>query len=117
MEFCVENTAEQQAEKDRGKSDHQGYPAAPYNSGQDVPAQRVGPAGRLVVERQGRAAVLALRRQGSGVLMISEDLEELLLLSDRIVVMFEGRIMDTLPADAASVERIGLLMAGVREAA
>jgi simple sugar transport system ATP-binding protein len=56
---------------------------------------------------------LALRRQGSGVLVISEDLEELLLLSDRIVVMFEGRIMDTLAVEAASVERIGLLMAGV----
>jgi len=60
---------------------------------------------------------LALRQQGSGVLVISEDLEELFLLSDRIVVMFEGRIMDTLPIDKASVERVGLLMAGVQEAA
>ncbi|BBO90357.1 ABC transporter ATP-binding protein [Desulfosarcina ovata] len=60
---------------------------------------------------------LNLRQQGSGVLVISEDLEELFLLSDRIAVMFEGRIMATLPIEEASVERIGLLMAGVREAA
>ena len=60
---------------------------------------------------------LALRQQGSGVLVISEDLEELFLLSDRIAVMFEGRIMDMLPIDKASVERVGLLMAGVRRAA
>jgi general nucleoside transport system ATP-binding protein len=60
---------------------------------------------------------LALRQQGSGVLVISEDLEELFLLSDRIAVMFEGRIMDILPIDNASVERVGLLMAGVQEAA
>ena len=60
---------------------------------------------------------LSLRQNGSGVLVISEDLEELFLLSDRIAVMFDGRIMDTLPIEAASVERIGLLMAGVKEAA
>ena len=58
-----------------------------------------------------------LREKGSGVLVISEDLEEIFLLSDRIAVMFEGRIMDILPVDDASVERVGLLMAGVREAA
>ena len=60
---------------------------------------------------------LALRQQGSGVLVISEDLEELFLLSDRIAVMFDGRIMDILPIDTASVERVGLLMAGIKEAA
>ncbi len=58
-----------------------------------------------------------LREKGSGVLVISEDLEEIFLLSDRIAVMFEGRIMDILPVDDASVEQVGLLMAGVREAA
>jgi len=60
---------------------------------------------------------LQLRLQGSGVLVISEDLEELFLLSDRIAVMFEGRIMDVLPIETTSVEQVGLLMAGVREAA
>jgi simple sugar transport system ATP-binding protein len=46
------------------------------------------------------------------VLLISEDLDELLTLSDRIAVMYEGRIMDTFPAGEADEERIGLLMAG-----
>jgi len=35
-------------------------------------------------------------------------------LSDRIAVMYEGRIMDILPADQATREEIGLLMAGVK---
>ncbi len=60
---------------------------------------------------------LDLRADGRGVVVISEDLEELFLLSDRIAVMYEGRIMDTFPIAEATVERVGLLMAGVREAA
>jgi simple sugar transport system ATP-binding protein len=58
-----------------------------------------------------------LKTQGGCVLVISEDLEELFLLCDRIAVMFEGRIMAVLPIEDASVSRVGLLMAGVREAA
>jgi ABC-type uncharacterized transport system ATPase subunit len=57
--------------------------------------------------------ILQLRLKGSGVLVISEDLDELFLLCDRIAVMFEGRIMDVIPIEDASVERVGLLMAGV----
>jgi simple sugar transport system ATP-binding protein len=60
---------------------------------------------------------LEVRQGGGGVLLISEDLEELFLLSDRIAVMYEGRIMATLPIAEASVQRVGLLMAGVEEAA
>ena len=60
---------------------------------------------------------LQLRLKGSGVLVISEDLEELFLLCDRIAVMFEGRIMAVLPIEDASVQQVGLLMAGVQEAA
>jgi len=60
---------------------------------------------------------LALRTRGCGLVVISEDLEELLALSDRIAVMYEGRIAGVLEAAEASVERIGLLMSGVREAA
>jgi len=59
---------------------------------------------------------LQLRLKGSGVLVISEDLEELFLLCDRIAVMFEGRIMAVLPIETASVQQVGMLMAGVREA-
>ena len=57
---------------------------------------------------------LALRSGGCGLLVISEDLEELLLLSDRIAVMYEGRIVGTLERSEATIERLGLLMSGVR---
>jgi len=60
---------------------------------------------------------LELRRRGRAIMVISEDLEELFALSDRIAVMFEGRVMGILPIEQASVRQVGLLMAGVREAA
>jgi simple sugar transport system ATP-binding protein len=49
---------------------------------------------------------------GAAVLMISEDLDEILLLADRIAVMYEGAILGEFDADDADVEEIGLLMAG-----
>ncbi len=60
-----------------------------------------------------RQVLLAQREQGTAVLLISEDLEEILQLSDRIAVMFNGEIMGILPADRADLETIGLMMAGV----
>ena len=60
---------------------------------------------------------LALRARGGAVLLISEDLEELFQLSDRIAVMYGGRILADLPAAEATVERVGLYMAGVEDAA
>ncbi len=60
---------------------------------------------------------LELRSLGAAVLLISEDLEELFQLSDRIAVMYEGRVMDTLPIEQATVRRVGLLMAGAESAA
>lgn len=53
------------------------------------------------------------RTRGAATLLISEDLDELLALSDRIAVLYEGRIMGILPANGADPEQIGLLMAGV----
>jgi len=53
------------------------------------------------------------RAAGTATLVISEDLDEVLALSDRIAVMFEGRIMGVVPCEDATRERIGLLMAGV----
>ena len=53
------------------------------------------------------------RARGAATLLISEDLDELLALSDRIAVLFEGRVMGILPARGADPEEIGLLMAGV----
>jgi simple sugar transport system ATP-binding protein len=60
---------------------------------------------------------LDLRSRGGAIVLISEDLEEIFALSDRIAVMFEGRIMGVLDIREATVARVGLLMAGVREAA
>jgi general nucleoside transport system ATP-binding protein len=60
---------------------------------------------------------LDLRDRDCAIVLISEDLEELFALSDRIAVMYEGRIMDTLDVQTATVASIGLLMAGVGRAA
>jgi ABC-type uncharacterized transport system ATPase subunit len=51
--------------------------------------------------------------EGVGILLASEDLDELLELCDRVAVIFNGLVMDVIPADDASIEGIGLLMAGV----
>lgn len=51
---------------------------------------------------------------GVAILLISEDLDEILALSDRIAVIYEGQIMDILPAEEATAEQLGLLMAGVK---
>jgi simple sugar transport system ATP-binding protein len=56
--------------------------------------------------------LLGRREAGAGILLVSEDLEELLALADRIVVLYEGRIVGEMPAADADVERLGLLMAG-----
>jgi simple sugar transport system ATP-binding protein len=49
---------------------------------------------------------------GLGVLLISEDLDEIMSLADRIAVMYEGRIVAVIPAESADRETIGLLMGG-----
>jgi len=49
---------------------------------------------------------------GVGVLLISEDLDEILALADRIAVMYEGEVVAELEAGEATVDEIGLLMAG-----
>jgi simple sugar transport system ATP-binding protein len=57
--------------------------------------------------------LLRARQEGKAILLISAELEELLNLADRIAVMFEGRIMGVVDAARASVEEIGLMMAGI----
>ncbi len=54
----------------------------------------------------------AQRQRGAATLLISEDLEELIALSDRIAVMYEGRLMGTVSAHEADAETLGLMMAG-----
>jgi simple sugar transport system ATP-binding protein len=60
--------------------------------------------------------ILKARDEGAAVLLASPELDEVLSLSDRVAVMYEGRIMSTLPTEEATKERVGLLMAGVAEA-
>ncbi len=60
-----------------------------------------------------REQLLIERRKGVAVMLISEDLDEILALSDRIAVLYEGQVMDIVPRTEATPERLGLLMAGV----
>lgn len=59
-------------------------------------------------------ALLAQRDAGAAILLISTELEEVLALSDRIVVIYEGRIVGEVPGDRANAQKIGLMMAGVQ---
>ncbi len=60
--------------------------------------------------------LLAQRKRGAAILLISEDLDEILALADRVAVLYEGRIMGQVRPDEAPrgeiVHRIGLMMAG-----
>lgn len=58
--------------------------------------------------------LLAQRAEGTAILLISEDLDEILTLSDRIAVIYEGQIMGEVATDQATAEQLGLLMAGVQ---
>lgn len=60
--------------------------------------------------------ILEKRDQGCAVLLVSSELDEILALSDRIAVMYRGKIVDVLPAEKATKEGLGLLMAGVQQA-
>jgi simple sugar transport system ATP-binding protein len=60
-----------------------------------------------------RAHLLRLRDSGSGLLVVSEELEELFEISDRIVVMARGRISPSIAIAEASVEQIGEWMSGL----
>jgi simple sugar transport system ATP-binding protein len=52
------------------------------------------------------------RDAGAAILLISEDLDELLSLSDRLAVIYEGRLVGEVPAEGADIHAIGLMMAG-----
>jgi ABC-type uncharacterized transport system ATPase subunit len=61
--------------------------------------------------------ILALRNAGGAVLYVSSELEEVLMLGDRIGVLYNGRLSGIVSRDEADVTKIGLLMAGIEEAA
>lgn len=59
--------------------------------------------------------IVKARNSGCAVLLVSTELEEIMALSDRIGVIYEGRILGEMDREDASIERIGLLMAGMKE--
>ena len=60
--------------------------------------------------------IVQMRDRGFGVLLVSAELDEILALSDRIAVIYRGQIVATLPAEQASRDQLGLLMAGAHAA-
>jgi simple sugar transport system ATP-binding protein len=59
--------------------------------------------------------LLAKRHEGYGILLISEELEEIMNLSDRIAVIFKGQIQQVLKGEDANLRSLGILMAGVKD--
>jgi ABC-type uncharacterized transport system ATPase subunit len=59
-------------------------------------------------------ALVTQRDQGKGVLLISFELDEVINVSDRIAIIYEGKIVGTVAAEGADEKKIGLLMAGCR---
>jgi len=59
--------------------------------------------------------IINQRDEGSAVLLISEDLDELFKLSDRIIVLYEGKIIKEVDIESANIESLGLAMAGINE--
>jgi len=56
--------------------------------------------------------LVAQRTEGTAIVVISEDLDEVLALADRVAVMFEGRIVGVIDREDCTVEELGLMMAG-----
>jgi ABC-type uncharacterized transport system ATPase subunit len=63
-----------------------------------------------------RSILMQQRTDGVAILLISEDLDEILALSDRIAVMYEGQIVGIVPRDEADIETLGMMMAGAQTA-
>jgi simple sugar transport system ATP-binding protein len=61
--------------------------------------------------------IVELRDAGAAIVLISEELEELLNLSDRIAVLYEGRMMGILDNNGIDIDEVGLLMGGRRQQA
>jgi len=61
-----------------------------------------------------RKKLMEQKEKGVAILLISEDLNEIMSLSDRIAVMYEGEIVGIIPAAKAEIREIGLMMAGAK---
>jgi simple sugar transport system ATP-binding protein len=58
--------------------------------------------------------LIELRDEGAAVLLVSAELDEILSLSDRVIVIYEGRIVGEVDPKEVSEEEIGLMMTGGR---
>jgi ABC-type uncharacterized transport system ATPase subunit len=58
--------------------------------------------------------IVAKRDEGTAVLLVSSELDEIMVLSDRIAIMYRGEIVDIVSAATVSKEYLGLLMAGIK---
>ena len=66
----------------------------------------------VVTAETTRRLMLDYRDRGGAIVLVSEDLEELLALSDHMMVMFQGKVVGEFPTESASVQEIGMLMTG-----
>ncbi len=69
----------------------------------------------VVTAEATRRLIRDYRDRGGAIVLVSEDLDELLALSDHMVVMFQGNIVGRFPTESASVQEIGMLMTGQQE--
>jgi simple sugar transport system ATP-binding protein len=75
----------------------------------DLPSQGLDVGATEFVQNK----LIAAKKGKAGVLLISEDLDEILSLSDWVAVVYEGKFMGILPAEKARKENVGAMMAGV----
>ena len=64
------------------------------------------------VQRNSHQILVKEKERGAGVLLVSEDLDEIFQLCDRVAVMYEGEFMGIVPIGQAALETIGLAMSG-----
>ena len=62
-----------------------------------------------------RKLLLKNRERGAAILLISTDLDEIISLSDRIAVMYEGQIIGIMDTEKAQLNEIGLMMGGIKK--
>ena len=69
----------------------------------------------VVTAESTRRLMMDYRDRGGAIVLVSEDLDELLALTDHMVVMFQGNIVGKFPTESASIQEIGMLMTGHTE--
>jgi simple sugar transport system ATP-binding protein len=69
----------------------------------------------VVTAEATRRLMMDYRDRGGAIVLVSEDLDELMALSDNMMVMFEGNIVGEFPTETASIQQIGMLMTGQSE--